>query len=139
MITRLIALAAVLCLAVVCAAAQSGPKIFLFDVLRRPDYRIAYERMLKGERALPPWMATVEATIDTTEIPGKTAKLGGDERELFTACEPHNCGGHTLVVMFSGFGTQVAKGLLSVEGSARLLGKPSKAEAALLLANAPSD
>jgi Inhibitor of vertebrate lysozyme (Ivy) len=128
---RRIIILAFLCLLPLAAKAQS-PSLYIFDVLNRPAYRAAYERMVHNERALPSWMATAEAATRATTTPGVTRRIDGTNREIFSFCQAHNCAGHTVVVMFTDFG-ESAKGLLSNDNHVRFFGNPSPAESRALL------
>ena len=134
---RPILLAAVLCLASTIAGAGS-PDVYIFDVLRRPNYRAAYVRMLQGQRSLPKWMATPEAAGAGTTNAGTVANVGTEQMEVFEFCEPHNCGGHHTVVGFEHYG-DIAKGVLRVDGRTRFFGNPSPAEIKALVSELPED
>ena len=128
---RPLILAAML-ISVVSHAHADSPKIFIFDVLNRPDYQASYDHMLANARGLPEWMATSEAAKNSTADPG--IMIG--DREVFEFCEPHNCGGHTFVVGFHEFGGD-AIGVLSVDGQVRFFGHPSAKESKALLSQVP--
>ena len=123
-----------LCLATLLplTAKAQRPSLYIFDVLNRPSYRAAYERMLRNERGLPRWMATAQAATRATTTPGVTRRVEGTNREIFSFCQAHNCAGHTVVVMFTEFG-ESAKGLLSDDNHVSFFGNPSAAESRTLL------
>ena len=105
----------------------------LRDILKKPNYREAFERMLSGNQELPNWMVSTDAVSATTETPGEDTVIGVEDWKVFRACESHNCDRQNIVVIFSSSEPLVCKGLLSIDGAARFLGNPSAAEAKLLL------
>lgn len=114
--------------------AHAAGELYIFDVIKRPNYRTSYSAMLRGSHDLPSWMATPEGVERATTSAGVVTNINGTDRELFSFCEPHNCAGHTFVVMFDRFGDH-AVGALSIEGHPpRFFGSPDPTERKALTA-----
>ena len=110
------------------AAEAAGSQPFLFDVLRRPVYRAAWQAMLGHEGGLPRWLVQYARTLDGPATPGATAVVDGTRREFYHVCEAHNCADSQFEVMFPAGGGG-ARGLLTVAGQPpRFLGSPDAAE-----------
>ena len=107
--------------------AQSGPAVYIFDVLRRASYPTAYNRMFKGERGVPTWFATAKAASAGTTTPGRVVSLEGRNEELYTFCKAHECSGNDVAVLFSDDGDR-AVGASLLSGQLRMFGNPDFAE-----------
>ena len=129
-----IAIGLALCLA---ASPVMAAGIDIADVLKRPNYRAAYETMLSGQKGLPAWMATADAVSDATTSDGSKRVIDGQEQEVFEMCKPDQCEDTGLIVIFSKNG-DVAKGLLS-DNDDLFFGKPTEEEKNVLLTIKNSD
>jgi hypothetical protein len=111
------------------------PDIYIWDVLKRPNYAAAYGRMVSGEKRLPEWIATPDQLArSVTTSAGSVLSVGGNTEEVFSMCKAHECDSKTFVIFFSQFG-DVAKGILRVNGSLRFLGYPTSDERSALISN----
>ncbi len=109
------------------AVAQS-PAVYIFDVLRRPEYPQAYDRMFRGERNVAAWFGSAKRAAAGTTDAGKAVSIGGVQEELYVFCEPHNCNGNSFAVLFSRYG-QRAVGASLVGDAYRYFGNPTSDEA----------
>jgi hypothetical protein len=63
------------CLSAGVAYGQSGP--FLFDVLLKPSYRAAWEKLLKDVQPTPDWLVEFSQTFNGVARPKEPATIGG--------------------------------------------------------------
>jgi hypothetical protein len=62
------------------------------------------------------------------DTPGKLVSVGGKPYELYQVCEPHNCPGNFIYVLFK-IGGEEAVALLTIEGKEyRVFGDPTSTE-----------
>jgi hypothetical protein len=86
------------CLSAGVAYGQSGP--FLFDVLLKPSYRAAWEKLLKEVQPTPDWLVEFSQTFNGVAGPMKPATIDGKAYELYFVCKPHDCAAKKFEVMF---------------------------------------
>jgi hypothetical protein len=96
------------------------------ETIKRPNYRASFERMLKGEKDLPSWMATPAALEEATTLSGSRRVIDGEEEDVFELCKSHECDDSGLIVIFAKNG-EIAKGLLSDKKDI-FFGEPTPAE-----------
>ena len=101
---------------------------YLFDLLKEPAYRGAWDAMLKGEKNVPKWIVTFSKTYDGVASPATPIDVAGKSDLITSVCKPHDCGDNQLYVLFAPDGAK-AWGML-VEGGdqTRWFGGPSDAE-----------
>jgi hypothetical protein len=86
------------CLSAGVAYGQSGP--FLFDVLLKPSYRAAWEKLLKDVQPTPDWLVEFSQTLNGVAGPMKPATIDGKAYEFYFVCKPHDCAAKKFEVMF---------------------------------------
>ena len=104
---------------------------YLFDELKKPKYRGAWNAMMKGWAGAPAWLQTFAKGGNGVASPGTTADVGGTTFEFFFVCQPHNCGDNKFEVMFEKGGGR-ARGMLVTPNAKTFFGDPSDAEKAAL-------
>lgn len=108
---------------------------YLTDRLASPTYRATLENLVR-DRPITPWLRTYLATKNGVDRPGEAVAAAGTRYELYAVCEPHNCAGNFLYVLYAAGGGR-AVALLTREGSTyQFFGTPSEAEKDLLIAAA---
>jgi Inhibitor of vertebrate lysozyme (Ivy) len=118
-------------------AHAASPDIYIWDVLKRPNYVAAYRRMVSGEKRLPEWIATPDQLArSVTTSAGTVRSVGGNTEEVFSMCKAHECDSKTFVIFFSQYG-DVAKSVLRVNSSLRFLGYPTPDERTALISELP--
>jgi Inhibitor of vertebrate lysozyme (Ivy) len=118
------------------AQAQS-PDIYIWDVLKRPNYIAAYRRMVSGEKQLPTWVATPnQLSRSVTTSAGTVRTIGGNTEAVFAMCKAHECDTTAFVIFFSQYG-DVAKSVLRVNGNLRFFGYPTPDERQALISELP--
>ena len=83
-------------------AAELG---YLWDIITKPTYKHSLNEIV-AHQPLDPWVRGLLTGDDGVSGPGKTVSVGSAGFELYNACQPHNCGGNFLYVLFSPGGTQ---------------------------------
>lgn len=104
-------------------SATSAADVFLFDLLHRPQYRRAYDAMLRSAPTVPKWIARYSKTGDGPSQPAQDIKADGTTYLLADVCKTHDCDDHKLQVIFAPDG-QRAWGRTLENGSASWIGAP---------------
>src|ERR1700677_3513754 len=86
------------CLLAGAAYAQGGP--FLFDVLLKPSYRAAWDKLMKEAQPTPDWLREFSRSFNGVAGPMKPATIEGKAYELYFVCKPHDCAANKFEVMF---------------------------------------
>jgi hypothetical protein len=94
---RIVALLAFILIAGGAAAAEES---YLFDVLPKPAYRMAWEKLMKEVQPTPDWLAQFSRNYDGVTGPMKTATIEGKPFELYFVCKPHDCAAKRFEIMF---------------------------------------
>lgn len=112
------------------AWAQNGP--YLFDLLKRPAYRQAWNAALSGADA-PQWLTAFGRGGNGVATPSSTITIEGQTYEVASVCKPHDCGDNQFYALFVRGGAK-AWGLLQENGRPpRFFGAPSPAQRAALI------
>ena len=115
-------------LAALTLVAAAGPAAatdaYLFDLLRRPDYKRSYTAMLKSSSSVPKWVAVYSRTLNGPSQPAREINADGQTYLLADVCKVHDCLDHKLHVIFAP-GGQRAWGRLYENGSTSWIGNPS--------------
>jgi hypothetical protein len=119
------------------AAHAESPEIYIWDVLKRPNYVAAYRRMMSGETRVPEWVATTnQLARSVTTTAGTVRVVDGNREEVFSMCKAHECDSTGFVIFFSQYG-DVAKSVLRVKEGLRFFGYPTPDERAALRSELP--
>ncbi|MEW9572949.1 Ivy family c-type lysozyme inhibitor [Rhodanobacter sp. Si-c] len=76
------------------AARPAVAPVYLFDLLRRPDFVKTLDA-LHGVQVLPAWVRT-----GGTATPVQTMQVGGKSMLLVTACKPHDCPTERVALLY---------------------------------------
>ena len=104
---------------------------YLFDVLKKPKYRGAWNAMMKGWAGAPAWLTAFSKSGDGVATPGMVAVVGEVTFEFYDVCKPHDCADNKFEVMFEKGGGR-ARGVLVTPNAKTFFGDPSDAEKAAL-------
>ncbi|SDR49596.1 Inhibitor of vertebrate lysozyme (Ivy) [Rhizobiales bacterium GAS113] len=85
----------------VTVAPPTGQLPYLFDQIKKPSYRASLSAIVGDTKILPPWVVGFLQTSNGVAAPGKAIQLGAGVFELYTVCQPHNCSGNFLYVLYS--------------------------------------
>lgn len=105
------------------AEGSGGP--YLFDLMKQPADRAAWDGMLAGE-TVPAWVEGYAKTLDGPATPSIGVSVGGETYTLAFTCKAHDCGDNQLYVLFSSAGGK-AWGLLIAGKERKWLGGPDRA------------
>jgi hypothetical protein len=107
---------------------------YLFEQLKKPAYKNSLGAVMRGQSRLPSWIGVFLRTMNGVASPGAAVVVEGQALELYSVCEPHNCGGNFLYVLYAPGGSQ-AWALVTKEGQIlAVLGNPSAAQQQALVA-----
>ena len=113
-------------LALFAASASAADGDYLFDVIKKPSYRQAWNAMLANTGA-PQWLIVFGRSGNGVTTPSTSLTIDGARYELGHVCKPHDCGDNQFQVMFTPGGGK-AWGLLQENGKFRFFGDPSNAQ-----------
>jgi hypothetical protein len=102
-----------LSLAVGQASAQNGP--YLFDILVKGPYRVAWEKLMKEVQPTPDWLLRFSKDFDGVSGQLVGTAIDGKAYELAFVCEPQHCKTRRFEVLFE-VATKHAYGALSFDG-----------------------
>jgi hypothetical protein len=103
-------------------SAKAGP--YLFDLLNRPAYLIAWNVLFTGEKNIPSWLAAYATTKDGPAMPGTEVNLRDGRYQINLVCQAHDCGNNRFYVLFSAEGKQAWGLLLTNNQEERFFGQP---------------
>ena len=113
------------------AAAEDGP--YLFEQLKKPAYRSSFQALFQGQAQLEPWLKAYIKTGNGVDIPATTQVINGQTYSAHEVCQPHNCPGNVLYVLFTPAGSRAYALFTKDDGSQRFFGNPDDAIKAALL------
>lgn len=96
------------------------------EMLRDGAFKSAYVKAL-GPLAKTYWLTRLEGPAQAV----KTVKAAGADYQLVTACKPHDCYDHSIVVLYAG-ASRTVFGKVHQAGRSTLVGNPPPAVAAEL-------
>jgi hypothetical protein len=114
--------------ALAAGAAQAAEPAFLFDALRVPKYRMAWDKLMKDLEPKPNWMIGFVSRLEGAAGEMKPITIDGKPFLLSYVCKPEDCEGHKFEVLFDA-GASRAWGALGgkIEEPA-FFGKPDAAQ-----------
>jgi hypothetical protein len=115
-------------------SAEAAELAYLWDIITKPAYKHSLNAIVAGQ-PVDPWVKGLLTGDNGVSAPGKDVTIRRAKFELYNACEPHNCGGNFLYVLFTPGGGQ-AWAVFTKEGKiVRYYGHPDAAKQ-LVLKNA---
>jgi hypothetical protein len=94
--------------------------------MTKPAYKKSFCDIFKGEHHLDHWLKGCLKESNGVETPYKTLIIGNKKYELYEICEPHNCAGKSLYVIFQPGGTHAWALFTKDDGTSRFFGNPDK-------------
>jgi hypothetical protein len=105
-----------LSLAIVPTLARAADATFLFDVLRTPHYRGAWNKLLKDVQPTPDWLREFDHNFDGAAGQMVAVTIDGKPYELSYVCKPTECDTRKFEVLFDADGMR-AYGALGGKGN----------------------
>jgi hypothetical protein len=121
-------IAALLAFSLAAAGASAEQGAFLFDVLPKPAYHIAWDKLMKEVQPTPDWLMQFARNYDGVAGPMKAATIEGKPYELYFVCKPHDCAAKKFEVMFEAGGKRAYGALGGVSDPPYFYGAPSPAQ-----------
>jgi len=113
------------------AAADSLP--YLFEQMKKPAYADPLKAIVNGNEGLPDWVSGFIRTQDGVASPGVAVTIDGHAFERYDVCQPHNCGGNFLYVLYPAGGGQAWALITRDDRVAAILGSPNEAQKGVLI------
>ncbi len=104
------------------AVAKDGP--YLFEQLKKPEYSKTLNALLAHEKNLEPWVKDYLKTQNGVDSPSQARTVQDKSYELYQVCQPHNCGGNFLHVLFVPGGSKAWALFTKDDGTSRFFGDP---------------
>jgi Inhibitor of vertebrate lysozyme (Ivy) len=120
-------------LSIVAAAAELP---YLFQQLNSRHYKNSFRALFQGEKSLAPWLRDYLRSRNGVDTPGQMVEATGVRYELYEVCQPHNCPGNYIYVLFAPGGSKAWALLTREGGDYRFFGHPGPQQQALLSAAA---
>ena len=109
---------------------------YLFEQLRKPAYNAPFNALFRSEKKLAPWLRAYLKHRNGVDTPGQTVTDKGRSYELYEVCEPHNCFGNDIYVLFTPGGSRAWGLFTKAGGNYRFFGSPDEQQRAMLTAAA---
>ena len=109
------------------AAAVADERAFLFDVLQKPAYRGAWEKLMKGVQPTPDWLMQFNKNLDGTAGQISTQTIDGKQYEMSFVCKPQECAAHKFEVLFDTASKKAYGALGGVDNAPAFYGAPAQA------------
>jgi Inhibitor of vertebrate lysozyme (Ivy) len=104
------------------AEAPSGN--YLYEKLEKPTYKTAFKALFKGQFNLEPWLKEYIKNRDGVDAPGETRVIGEKTYDFYSICQPHNCPGNVIYVLFDQGGSHAWAFFTKDDGTSRFFGNP---------------
>lgn len=118
-------------IAIALGSAQAAGLSYLWDIIKKPAYKHSIDMIVAGQ-PVDPWVKGFLSGADGVSGPGKNVTVGHAEYELYDVCQPHNCGGNFLYVLFTPGGGQAWAVFMKDGNIVRYYGHPDFAKQKVL-------
>lgn len=108
----------------VAVAEENGP--YLFEQLEKNTYQQTFNALFQGQAHLEPWLQGYLDHRNGVDIPVTELVIQGQPYELYQICQPHNCPGNVLYVLFVPGGSRAYARFTKDDGSNRYFGHPDQ-------------
>jgi len=110
---------------VVCTPSFAAADLpYLFQRLKQSTYKRAFTTLFKNEKNLAPWLRGYLDNRNGVDTPGRAVDVSASPHELYAVCEPHNCAGNFIYVLFSPGGRRAWALFTKHGGNLRFFGSP---------------
>lgn len=114
--------AVVLSYAVPLFAEDNGP--YLFEQLENSTYLSTFKALFHGQSNLEPWLKGYIDERNGVDTPGSQLVVNGQTFEVYQVCQPHNCPGNVLYVLYVPGGSRAFALFTKDDGISRYFGSP---------------
>jgi hypothetical protein len=130
MLAAIAAILTILIGSVLLAEEAAGP--YLYEQLTKPAYKATFKALFKGQKNLEPWLREYISRGNGVDIPSEKRIVAGKSLEYYEICQPHNCPGNVLSVLFEPGGGKAWALFTRDDGARRVFGNPDAAVRAAL-------
>lgn len=78
-----------------------GSLPYFYQKLGDSKYKVTFQALFAARRGVPEWVQHFITTLDGVQVPGEPVTFDGKPFELYKICQPHNCLGNYLYVLFA--------------------------------------
>jgi hypothetical protein len=106
---------------------NAGPPsrgMYLYDQLRKPAYKTAFNALFGGQYNIEPWLKGYLKSGNGVDTPNEVRVVGGKTYEFYHICQPHNCPGNVIYVFFEPGGARAWALFTKDDGTSRFFGNP---------------
>ena len=125
-------LAGLLCFMLPGLSVSAAKSEYLFDTLKKPGYRRAWDTLLRGQR-VEAWLARYSRTHNGVTMPCGTITVQGVRYQEGSVCKPHDCPSSRFYVLFAPKGRKAWGVLVESGASKRFFGNPNETLRATLV------
>lgn len=97
---------------------------YLYEQLEKPAYNKTFQALFKGQTNIEPWLKEYLKNRNGVDTPSEKRQVAGKTYEFYEVCEPHNCPGNTIYVLFESGGAKAWVLFTKDDGSSRFFGNP---------------
>lgn len=108
-------------------AASAADPAFLFDALRKPDYRSSWDKLMKEVSPTPDWLTQFAKNFDGAAGQMVPVAIDGKPFELSYVCKPAECAAHRFEVLFDAANKRAYGALGGKDNSPGYFGAPTPA------------
>jgi clan AA aspartic protease (TIGR02281 family) len=99
---------------------------YLFERLANPAntlYKLTFDKLFRHKRNIAGWFVGYINARDGVDTPGKEITIGATLYEIYAVCQPHNCAGSFIHIVFIPGGRKAWAFLTSENGHYQLFGQ----------------
>lgn len=111
-----------------------GNRALSHVVATSPEHKRALVALFRGRRDLPEWTRSIITSARYVTGVSRIVTLPEGEFELFGACDPRDCPGSHIRILFSKDGAKVWARLIDPKDGQQVLGAPSADQLQALMA-----
>jgi len=112
------------------SAESSGP--YLYQSLSQPTYKKTFNKLFIDQQNIEPWLKGYINNRNGVDRPSEIRMVGNKKYELYGICQPHNCPGNYLYILFEPGGSHAWAIFTKDNRILRFFGNPNKEQQAAL-------
>ena len=90
----------------------------------KPAYIKTFNGLFKGQHNIEPWLQEYITDGNGVDSPSEKRTIAGKMYELYNICQPRNCPGNVIYVLFEPGGAQAWALFVKNDGTSRFFGNP---------------